>query len=61
MLTHMVSVNFTVLHIEDDQVLDRVEEAHYTRFFFPKELDFMLAKAGYEVWECTRSWSLMGI
>jgi SAM-dependent methyltransferase len=48
-LTHTVSVNFTVLHIEDDRVLDYVEETHAMRFFFPKELDFMLAKTGYEV------------
>jgi len=48
-LTHTVSVNFTVLHIEEDKVLDYVEETHRMRFFFPKELDFMLAKTGYEV------------
>src|SRR5665647_2929428 len=48
-LTHTVSVNYTVLHIEDNMQLDHVEETHRMRFFFPKELDFMLAKTGYEV------------
>jgi len=48
-LTHTVSVNFTVLRIEEDKLLDHVEETHIMRFFFPKELDFMLAKTGYEV------------
>lgn len=48
-LTHTVNVNFTLLRIEDDKVLDHVEETHVMRFFFPKELDFMLAKTGYEV------------
>ena len=31
-------------HVKDDSVLDRVEETHRMRLFFPKELDFMLAK-----------------
>ena len=48
-LTHTVSVKFTVLRIEEDKVLDRVEETHRMRFFFPKELDFVLAKTGFEV------------
>ena len=48
-LTHTVSANFTVLHIEDDKVLDHIEETHRMRFFFPKELDFILAKTGYVV------------
>ena len=48
-LTHTVKVTFDLLHIEHERVLDRLEEMHAMRFFFPKELDFMLTKTGYEV------------
>ncbi len=48
-LTDVVSVNFTVLHIESDTVRDHVEETHEMRFFFPKELEYMLAKTGFEL------------
>ncbi len=36
-----------MLHIEGDTVLDCFDETHKMRFFFPKELEFMLAKTGY--------------
>jgi SAM-dependent methyltransferase len=48
-ISQIVNVNFTVLHVENEAILDRVEETHKMRFFFTKELDFMLAKTGYEV------------
>ncbi len=48
-LTHTVRVNFSVLQIRGDTVLDRVEETHKMRFFFPKELEFVLAKTGYQL------------
>lgn len=48
-LSHTVNVNFNVLHITNDKVLHRVEEMHKLRFFFPKELEFVLTKTGYEV------------
>ena len=50
-MTHTVNVNFNVLHIANDKVLQSVEEMHKMRFFFPKELEFVLAKTGYEVVE----------
>ncbi|MGZ4883413.1 MAG: class I SAM-dependent DNA methyltransferase [Halobacteriota archaeon] len=48
-LTHTVSVNFTVLHIENGVVRDHIAETHEVRFFFPKELEFMFATTGFEV------------
>ncbi len=49
LLTHTVSVTYTVLHIENDVVRDQVKETHEMRFFFPKELEYILAKTGLEV------------
>jgi hypothetical protein len=48
-MTHTVNVNFNVLHIANDKVLRQVEEMHKMRFFFPKELEFILAQTGYEL------------
>ena len=47
-ISETVDVNFTMLYVEDDVILDRVEETHKMRFFFTKELEFMLAKTGYQ-------------
>lgn len=48
-LTETVNVTFDVFHIENDAVREHVEETHIMRFFFPKELEFILNKTGYEV------------
>ena len=37
---HTVDVNFTIIRICGDQILDHVEETHIMRFFFPMELEF---------------------
>ena len=47
-ISQMVDVNFTVLHIENDAILNRVDEMHKMRFFFAQELEFMLKKTGYQ-------------
>jgi len=47
-ISQIVNVNFTVLHVENDAILDRVEETHKMRFFFTKELEFMFRKTGYQ-------------
>lgn len=47
--THIVHVDFTVLRIKGDRVLNRVNETHDMRFFFPKDLEFMITTAGYQV------------
>lgn len=46
-MTHTVDVDFTVMHIKHDKVLNSVEEKHKMRFFFPKELEFVLTHAGF--------------
>jgi len=48
-LTHTVTVDFSVLHITNKRVLEQIDETHKMRFFFPKELEFMLATTGYVV------------
>lgn len=44
-----VDVNFTVLHVEKEAILELVEETHKMRFFFAQELDYVLAKTGFEI------------
>lgn len=46
---HIVDVDFSVLRIRDDQILDRVEETHTMRFFFPMELELFLTMTGYQM------------
>jgi SAM-dependent methyltransferase len=46
-ISQIVDVNFTVLHVENDVILDRVDEMHKMRFFFAQELEFMFTKTGY--------------
>ena len=46
-VSQMVNVNFTVLHIENDAILNHVDEMHKMRFFFAQELEFMFKKTGY--------------
>jgi SAM-dependent methyltransferase len=48
-LSHTVNVRFSVLHIEDNNICESVEEAHTMRFFFPKELEYVLEKTGFRV------------
>jgi SAM-dependent methyltransferase len=48
LISQIVNVNFTVLHIENDAILNRVDEMHKMRFFFAQELEFMFTKTGYE-------------
>lgn len=59
-LTHTVDVTFDVLHIENDTVREHVEETHKMRFFFPKELEFILTTIGYEVLGMHRFMELEG-
>ena len=59
-LTHTVEVTFDVLHIENDAIREHVEETHKMRFFFPKELEFMLTTIGYEVLGMHRFMELEG-
>ncbi len=47
-ISQMVDVNFTVLHVENDVILNCVQETHKMRFFFTKELEFMFTKTGFQ-------------
>ncbi|MGZ4853384.1 MAG: class I SAM-dependent DNA methyltransferase [Halobacteriota archaeon] len=47
-ISQIVDVNLTVLHVENDAILDRVDETHKMRFFFAQELELMFTKTGYE-------------
>lgn len=48
-MRHIVDVNFTVMKIRGDKILESTEETHRMRFFFPMELEFILKKTGYQV------------
>jgi SAM-dependent methyltransferase len=48
-ISQTVDVNFTVLHVDNDAILNRVDEMHKMRFFFTKELEYVLAKTGFEM------------
>jgi SAM-dependent methyltransferase len=47
-LKHVVDVNFLVMKIKNDVVVDHIEETHQMRFFFPMELNLFLNNAGYQ-------------
>jgi SAM-dependent methyltransferase len=46
---HTVEVNYTVLEIARDHVVTETKESHLMRFFFCQELNYFLAKNGFEV------------
>jgi SAM-dependent methyltransferase len=43
---HTCSVKFKIWRIEGDRIIGQDEETHRVRFFFPKELEYMLRVAG---------------
>lgn len=44
--SHVVTVNYHLLRIFGDKVLEEIREAHRMRFLFKPELEFMLTQAG---------------
>lgn len=48
-LQDTVTVNYTVLRLAKDRVLEEVHEAHPMRFFFAPEVAFFAKQAGFEV------------
>ena len=46
---HSVDVNYKLLTIEADRLVNEVNETHTMRFFFPQEIIFHLECAGFEV------------
>jgi len=48
-LKNVVTVNYTVLRLKGDRLLDETHEAHLMRYFFPPEVAWMAQGAGFEV------------
>ena len=48
-LNHTVATRFRVWVLEGNRVVDRVEETHLMRFFFPQELSYYLEVAGLQL------------
>ncbi len=46
-LNHVVKVNYQIMHIDGNQILSKTKETHNMRFFFPREIEFFLKKAGF--------------
>lgn len=44
-----VEVNFQVMHMNGDKVLDEVHESHVMRYLFPQELSFHLEQTGFKL------------
>lgn len=47
-LKHTVDVEYKVLRIFKDKILDELSEVHKMRFFFPQEIKYYLEKAGFK-------------
>ncbi len=48
-LKHTVDVNFNVMKIIDDKIIEQIEETHTLRFFFPMELELFIKNSGYQI------------
>ena len=48
-LQHTVQVNYKILRLRDDRVVDEVDESHLMRFLFPQEIAYYLAEAGFKL------------
>ena len=46
-LKHTVQVNYKVMQLDNDRVLDEVSESHLMRFLFPQEINHYLEEAGF--------------
>jgi len=49
MLRHTVQVNYKVVRLKDDRVLDETDESHLMRFLFPREVEYYLSETGFEM------------
>lgn len=48
-LKHTVQVNYKVMRLENDRVLDEVSESHLMRFLFPQEIIHYLDEASFRM------------
>ena len=46
---HICWTNYKVVVTENDKIVDKFEEKHFSRFFFPQEIKFYLESSGFEV------------
>ncbi|MCP5105411.1 MAG: hypothetical protein GY950_18625, partial [bacterium] len=46
-LNHAVDINYRVLEIKGDSVLNETSETHRMRYFFPMEIRYFLETAGF--------------
>jgi SAM-dependent methyltransferase len=48
-MRHTVQVDYKVLRLKDDRVLDEVGESHVMRFLFPQEIQYYLQANGFKL------------
>ena len=48
-LQHMVTLNYTIVELDGDRVLDQTDEVHPLRFLFPQEVAYYMETSGFEV------------
>lgn len=48
-LSHTVIVNYKVIHILGNQVLEELDESHPMRFFFPREIEYYLQDCDFDL------------
>jgi len=48
-MTHTVTVDYKIIHLSVDRVLEEVEERHSMRFFFPREIEYFLMSSGFDL------------
>ena len=49
LLQHVVDVNYKVLRVRGEQIVDEVDETHPMRFLFPQEITYHLTTAGFQI------------
>ena len=45
---HLCTVSFHLIHVDPDRGVQRTDERHVMRFFFPRELEQFLEQAGFD-------------
>jgi SAM-dependent methyltransferase len=48
-LSHTVIVNYKVMHLLGNTVVEELDESHPMRFFFPREVELFLQTCGFEL------------
>jgi len=55
---HLVKIHYTVLHTEGKKMLQKANEVHRLRFFFPEEIKRFLNRGGFKILSYTPFMSL---